>query len=80
VILVLADDFGWGDLGGPGGMPTEVPNLDRMAKGGVRFTRFYVASPICSPPTGPGPSCTTSPMAPGRPGTSPPTGPMSPGA
>ena len=49
VILVLADDFGWGDLGGPGGMPVEAPHLDRMAKEGVRFARFYVAAPICSP-------------------------------
>src|SRR5215210_685827 len=49
VILVLADDFGWGDLGGPDGMPAEVPHLDRMAREGIRFTQFYVASPICSP-------------------------------
>src|SRR4051812_29968079 len=47
VILELADDFGWGDLGGPGGMPAEVPHLDRIAKEGVQFTQFYVAAPIC---------------------------------
>jgi arylsulfatase A-like enzyme len=48
ILLVLADDFGWGDVGCYGGkVPT--PALDRMAKEGTRFTQFYVASPICSP-------------------------------
>ncbi len=48
ILLVLADDFGWGDLSCQGGrVPT--PALDRMAQEGTRFTQFYVASPICSP-------------------------------
>src|SRR6266851_5558672 len=48
VVLVLADDRGPGDLGCYGGkFPT--PNLDVMAREGVRFTRYYAASPICSP-------------------------------
>ncbi|MEO5916383.1 MAG: sulfatase-like hydrolase/transferase [Luteolibacter sp.] len=47
IIVVLADDFGWGDIGTQGGVvPT--PELDRMAAEGTRFTQFYVASPICS--------------------------------
>jgi arylsulfatase A-like enzyme len=48
IIVVLADDFGWGDIGCYGGkVPT--PHLDAMAREGTRFTQFYVASPICSP-------------------------------
>jgi arylsulfatase A-like enzyme len=48
VILILADDLGYGDLGCYGcEIPT--PNLDRLAAEGVRFTQGYVASPICSP-------------------------------
>jgi arylsulfatase A-like enzyme len=48
IILVLADDLGWGDLGCYGGS-TPTPHLDRMAAEGTRFTQAYVASPICSP-------------------------------
>src|ERR1051325_10464076 len=48
IIVVLADDLGWGDLSCYGGkVPT--PQLDTMAREGTRFTQFYVASPICSP-------------------------------
>ena len=49
IIFVFTDDFGWGDLGSYGGQFVPTPNLDRMAKEGIRFTQFYVASPICSP-------------------------------
>src|SRR5262249_30927078 len=48
VIIILADDLGPGDLSCYGGK-TPTPNLDRMAQEGVRFTRYYAASPICSP-------------------------------
>ncbi len=48
IVIVLADDFGWGDLSCYGG-PIQTPHLDRMAREGVRFTQFYVAAPICSP-------------------------------
>lgn len=48
VIIVLADDFGWGDIATQGS-PVPTPEIDRMAKEGTRFTQFYVASPICSP-------------------------------
>jgi len=48
IIVLLADDLGWGDVGCYGGkVPT--PHLDAMAQEGLRFTQFYVASPICSP-------------------------------
>ncbi|MDQ3439320.1 MAG: sulfatase [Planctomycetota bacterium] len=47
VVLIFADDMGYGDLGCYGGKnPT--PNLDRMAQQGVRFTDFYVAQPVCT--------------------------------
>ena len=49
IIFVFTDDFGWGDLGSYGGKMVATPNLDRMAAEGIRFTQFYVASPICSP-------------------------------
>jgi len=49
IIFVLTDDFGWGDLGSYGGNFVPTPNMDRMADEGLRFSQFYVASPICSP-------------------------------
>src|ERR671910_661043 len=47
IILILADDLGYGDLGCYGGK-IATPNLDRMAKEGTRFTDFYVAQAVCS--------------------------------
>lgn len=49
VLLILADDLGWGDLSANGGAGVPTPRLDQLAREGTRFTRFYVASPICSP-------------------------------
>lgn len=49
VIIVLADDLGPGDLSCFGGTLLQTPNLDRMAEEGIRFSRYYAASPICSP-------------------------------
>jgi arylsulfatase A-like enzyme len=49
VVLILADDLGPGDLSCYGGRSAPTPQLDRMAAEGVRFTRYYAASPICSP-------------------------------
>src|SRR5262245_37175711 len=48
VVLILADDLGYSDLGCYGGK-TPTPHIDRMAKEGVRFSRYYAAAPICSP-------------------------------
>ena len=48
IVLIYADDLGYGDLGCYGSnIPT--PNIDQMAAEGVRFTQFYAASNICSP-------------------------------
>jgi arylsulfatase A len=49
VVLVLADDLGYGDLGSYGGTAIRTPNLDRLAQQGVRFTQFYSAGNTCSP-------------------------------
>ncbi|MCS7027074.1 MAG: sulfatase [Bryobacteraceae bacterium] len=48
VILIYADDLGYGDLGCYGGK-LRTPNLDRMAREGMRFTHFVSANPVCSP-------------------------------
>ncbi|MET0649778.1 MAG: arylsulfatase, partial [Pyrinomonadaceae bacterium] len=49
VILVVADDLGYGDLGAYGQRRIRTPNLDRMAREGVRFTDAYAPSPVCAP-------------------------------
>ena len=49
VILVMADDLGWGDLGCQGHPDLKTPHLDALANDGVRFTRFHAAAPVCSP-------------------------------
>src|SRR5262249_22776918 len=48
VVLIFADDMGYGDLGCYGVRGIATPNLDRMAREGTRFTDFYVAQPVCS--------------------------------
>jgi arylsulfatase A len=48
VVILLADDLGWSDLGCYGGDLHETPNIDRLAREGVRFTQAY-AMPVCSP-------------------------------
>lgn len=48
-VLVLSDDQGWGDAGYNGDPVLRTPNLDAMARGGVRFDRFYAAGPLCAP-------------------------------
>ncbi len=48
VIIILADDLGWADLGCYGNTFNETPNIDKLAKQGMRFTQFY-AGPVCSP-------------------------------
>jgi len=48
IVVILADDLGYGDLSCYGNKSIETPNLDRLAREGVRFTDFYVAQPVCS--------------------------------
>ena len=52
IILINCDDLGYGDLGCYGSERNETPVLDRMAAEGVRFTDFYMVSPVCSPSRG----------------------------
>ncbi len=49
IIIILADDLGWGDLGCYGHPSIRTPNLDRMAAEGLRFTDFYSAAEVCTP-------------------------------
>ena len=49
IVLILADDLGWADLGCYGNTFHQTPNLDRMAAEGMRFTQAYAASSVCSP-------------------------------
>jgi arylsulfatase len=48
VIIIFTDDQGYGDLGCYGAKGFETPNIDKMAKDGIRFTDFYVSQAICS--------------------------------
>ena len=56
IILLMADDLGWGDVGFNGNKTIKTPHLDAMAKNGLKFNRFYAAAPVCSPSRG---SCIT---------------------
>lgn len=52
IILIMADDQGWGDVGYNGHSYLKTPNLDKMAANGAQFNRFYAASAVCSPTRG----------------------------
>lgn len=49
IVFILADDLGWADLGCCGSTFYETPNLDRLARQGMRFTTAYAACNCCSP-------------------------------
>src|SRR5262245_43901661 len=49
IVHILADDVGYDDFGCYGGKHTPTPNVDRLAKGGIRFTSFYAPHPYCTP-------------------------------
>lgn len=49
LIWVMADDLGYGDLGCYGQKIIATPNLDRMAREGLRFTHFYAGATVCAP-------------------------------
>ncbi|MBL6709439.1 MAG: sulfatase-like hydrolase/transferase, partial [Planctomycetes bacterium] len=49
VVLIVADDLGWGELGCYGQQKIPTPNIDRLAVSGQRFTQFYSGAPVCAP-------------------------------
>ena len=49
IVLVMADDMGWGQTGYYNHPVLKTPHLDAMAAGGLRFDRFYAGGPVCSP-------------------------------
>ena len=49
IVFILTDDMGWKDLACYGNRFTETPNIDALAKNGIRFTQAYAACPVSSP-------------------------------
>lgn len=49
IVLILADDLGYGDIGTFGATDIRTPNIDKLAANGLKFTSFYTPSPVCSP-------------------------------
>lgn len=49
IILILADDLGYGELGCYGQQLIKTPNIDKLAQEGIRFTQFYAGSTVCAP-------------------------------
>ncbi|MFH1717819.1 MAG: sulfatase-like hydrolase/transferase [Planctomycetota bacterium] len=49
IILIMADDLGYGDIGCYGSATIKTPNIDALAKGGMKFTDYHSNCPVCSP-------------------------------
>src|SRR5689334_22969632 len=49
IVFILADDLGYGDVGCYGQQRIQTPNIDRLAKEGLRFTDFYAGCTVCAP-------------------------------
>src|SRR5207237_3880217 len=49
ILLIVADDLGYGELGCQGNPQIPTPHIDSLAKNGIRFTSGYVSGPYCSP-------------------------------
>ncbi|MGY8749790.1 MAG: sulfatase family protein [Pirellulales bacterium] len=49
LIVIFCDDLGYGDLGCYGSKKNRTPNVDQLARTGIRFTDFYSSSPVCTP-------------------------------
>ena len=48
IVLIFCDDLGYADVGCYGAKGYQTPNIDRLAKEGIRFTDFYVPQAVCS--------------------------------
>ncbi|HJZ59360.1 MAG TPA: arylsulfatase [Gemmataceae bacterium] len=49
IVLIIADDLGWAELGCYGQKLIRTPSVDRLAEGGMKFTRFYAGNAVCAP-------------------------------
>src|SRR5262245_50441309 len=49
IVLIVSDDLGYADVGVYGSRDIPTPNIDRLAREGIRFTNAYVSGPYCSP-------------------------------
>jgi arylsulfatase A-like enzyme len=49
IVFIMADDLGYGELGCYGSTKIKTPNIDRLAKEGIRFTQAYSGNPLCAP-------------------------------
>jgi arylsulfatase A len=49
IVFILADDLGYGELGCYGQEKIQTPNLDRLARGGMKLTQHYAGAPVCAP-------------------------------
>lgn len=49
IVVILADDLGWGDVGLNGATMIDTPNIDKIGREGVRLTSFYAGSNVCTP-------------------------------
>jgi len=49
VVFIMADDLGYGEVGAYGQEKIRTPNIDRIAREGMRFTHHYSGSPVCAP-------------------------------
>lgn len=49
ILVILADDVGWGDAGCYGGTLVKTPHIDRLAREGLRFENSYASAAVCTP-------------------------------
>ncbi|WKN41227.1 sulfatase family protein [Tunicatimonas pelagia] len=49
IVFIYADDMGYGDVGCYGAEDIKTPNMDQIARNGIKFSEFYSVSPVCSP-------------------------------
>ena len=49
LVLIMADDLGWGELGCYGQTRIRTPRIDQLAREGLRFRTFYAGAPVCAP-------------------------------